>query len=54
MLAQAADLDRTYISAVEHGKQNLTLAAVMRLAEALDVPFEQLLVSEDGELLERS
>ena len=45
-LAQTADLDRTYISAVEHGKQNLTLSAVMRLADALDVPFEDLLVRE--------
>lgn len=52
-LAQAAELDRTYISAVEHGKQNLTLGAVMRLADALEVPFEQLLVSEDGPLPDR-
>lgn len=51
-LAQASDLDRTYISAVEHGKQNLTLGAVMRLADALEVPLEQLLTSEESELLD--
>lgn len=46
-LAQSADLDRTYISALEHGKQNLTLGAVVRLADALDVPLGKLL-AEDG------
>jgi MerR family transcriptional regulator, light-induced transcriptional regulator len=44
-LAQAAGLDRTYISMVEHGKQNLTLGAVMKLADALEVPLQRLLVS---------
>jgi MerR family transcriptional regulator, light-induced transcriptional regulator len=43
-LADRAGLDRTYISAAEHGKQNLTLGAVMKLADALDVPIERLLV----------
>jgi methanogenic corrinoid protein MtbC1/DNA-binding XRE family transcriptional regulator len=42
-LAQRADLDRTYISALEHGKQNLTLGAVVRLADALEVPLGKLL-----------
>lgn len=46
-LAQAAALDRTYISAVEHGKQNLTLGAVMKLADALNIPFEDILVKEE-------
>jgi methanogenic corrinoid protein MtbC1/DNA-binding XRE family transcriptional regulator len=43
-LADRAGLDRTYISAAEHGKQNLTLGAVMKLADALDVPIERLLI----------
>lgn len=35
-LAELADLHRTYISAVESGKRNLTLASIQRLAQALD------------------
>ena len=42
-LAQRAGLDRTYISAVENGKQNITLAAVLKLSESLDIPLSQLL-----------
>ena len=42
-LAQASSLDRTYISAVENGKQNLTIGVVLKLAEALEVPLSQLL-----------
>lgn len=42
-LAKAAKLDRTYISAVEHGKQNLTLGAIFKLADALGVPMAHLL-----------
>ncbi|MDA0676468.1 MAG: cobalamin-dependent protein [Chloroflexi bacterium] len=34
-LADAAGLDRTYLSGVEHGKQNLTLGAVKKLGDAL-------------------
>lgn len=46
-LAQQAKLDRTYIVAVERGRQNVTVAAVMRIAEALGVSPDQLLVSEN-------
>lgn len=46
-LADASGLDRTYISAVEHGKQNLTIGAMLKLAEALDVELPELL-SQDG------
>lgn len=46
-LADASGLDRTYISAVEHGKQNLTVGAMLKLAEALDVEIPEL-VSRDG------
>jgi methanogenic corrinoid protein MtbC1/DNA-binding XRE family transcriptional regulator len=41
-LANAAGLDRTYISLVEHGKQNLSLSALLRLAQALDILPEEL------------
>ena len=37
-LADQSDMDRTYISMVEHGKQNLTMGALLRISEALDVP----------------
>ena len=41
-------LDRTYISMVEHGKQNLTIGAVLRIADALDVPIGELIASQAG------
>jgi methanogenic corrinoid protein MtbC1/DNA-binding XRE family transcriptional regulator len=47
-LANASDLDRTYISMVEHGKQNLTIGAVLRIADALDVPIGELIASQAG------
>src|SRR5579864_9739612 len=34
-LAELADLHRTYISAVESGRRNLTLESIQRLASAL-------------------
>jgi len=49
-LAQSAELDRTYISAVEHGKQNLTLGAVVKLADALEVPLGHLLADHSADL----
>ena len=49
-LADASGLDRTYISLVEHGKQNLTIGAALKIAHALDVPIGDLVasVSTDG------
>ena len=46
-LAQTSGLDRTYISAVENGKQNLTIKALVALATALSVPAERLLRGND-------
>ena len=57
-LADASGLDRTYISLVEHGKQNLTIGAALKIAHALDVPIGNLLASNKssetvrGELVE--
>ncbi len=42
-LADASGLDRTYISLVEHGKQNLTIAAILKIAQALDIPITDLI-----------
>ena len=39
------DLDRTYISMVEHGKQNVTVGTIVKIADALDVQIGELLVS---------
>ncbi len=53
-LAQTAGLDRTYVSSVEHGKQNLTLSVALKLAEALSVPLEWLLTERLGEIAHHS
>jgi len=43
-LADAAGLDRTYISGLEHGKQNPTIGALLRLATALEARLDHLVV----------
>jgi methanogenic corrinoid protein MtbC1/DNA-binding XRE family transcriptional regulator len=43
-LASSSDLDRAYISAVEHGKQNISIGAISKLAKALNLSIEELLV----------
>lgn len=43
-LAEAAGLDRTYISGLERGKQNPTLGALLRLTRALEVPLDRLVI----------
>ena len=47
-LAESAGLDRTYISGLEHGKQNPTLGALLRLARALEVPLDRLVILDGG------
>lgn len=39
----AAGLDRAYLSAIENGKHNVTIGALLKIAEALDMPIEKLL-----------
>lgn len=46
-LAEAAGLDRTYISGLERGKQNPTLGALLRLTRALEVSLDRLVVPGD-------
>ena len=41
-LSNASGLDRTYISALEQGKQNVTFGAVLRIAKALDISLPRL------------
>jgi DNA-binding XRE family transcriptional regulator/methylmalonyl-CoA mutase cobalamin-binding subunit len=42
-LADSSDLDRAYISSVEHGKQNISIGAIAKLAKAMDLSIEELL-----------
>jgi transcriptional regulator with XRE-family HTH domain len=42
-LAEAAGLDRTYISGIERGRRNPTLLVVQQIALALGVPESDLL-----------
>lgn len=42
-LANTCGLDRTYISAVEHGKQNITIGALHKISGALEIPINEFL-----------
>ena len=44
-LAESADLNRAYIVLVEQGKQNISMGVVVKIANALGVPAEQLLAT---------
>jgi methanogenic corrinoid protein MtbC1/DNA-binding XRE family transcriptional regulator len=44
-LARSAGLNRAYIVSVERGKQNISMAVIIKLANALGVSTEQLLVT---------
>ena len=47
-LAELADLHRTYISAVESGKRNLTLVSIERLAQALGASVASFFAAVEG------
>lgn len=42
-ICRALDLDRSYISNVENGKQNLTISTMEKVAGALGVSIDKLL-----------
>lgn len=42
-ICRAIDMDRSYMSAIEGGKVNVTLAILEKLANALDVSVNELL-----------
>jgi methylmalonyl-CoA mutase cobalamin-binding domain/chain len=45
-LGESSSLDRAYISSLENGKQNVTIGALIKIADALTVPLRDLLVDE--------
>lgn len=47
-LGMIAELDRTYISGIERGVRNVSLANIFRIAKALDVPVAALFADLDG------
>ncbi|TAL06505.1 MAG: XRE family transcriptional regulator [Chloroflexota bacterium] len=50
VLAQRAQVQRTYVVDVEQGRRNLTLRNIVRLARALDVSLAELMGRVDGRL----
>jgi len=42
-IARALDVDRGYISNIENGKKNPTLATIKKLADALGISADELL-----------
>ncbi len=42
-ICRACDLDRAYVSNLEAGKKNPTLATIERIAKALDVSIDKLM-----------
>lgn len=48
-LAEAAGLDRTYVSKIERGERNVSLDIVARLAAALGSPIFEFFKSPDND-----
>ena len=42
-ICRALDMDRSYMSAIEGGKKNITIQQLERLAKALDISVDKLL-----------
>jgi transcriptional regulator with XRE-family HTH domain len=47
-LAELAEVERAYVSALERGKRNPTLVTQHRIAAALGVTLQQLLADAEG------
>ncbi len=47
VLADVAGLHRTYIGSIERGERNVSLEAMERIAQALEVPLAELFSEED-------
>jgi len=44
-LAHRAEVDRSYMSSIERGGQNVGLISALRIAQALDVPLADLMAA---------
>lgn len=42
-LADLADIDRSYMGHIERGNQNITITKMHQIAEALEIPVQELL-----------
>lgn len=42
-ICRKLDMDRSYMSAIESGKKNITIQQLERLAQALDISVDKLL-----------
>lgn len=49
VLAAEADLDRTYISAVERGRRNPTAISLWRIASALGLPLSAIIAAVEAD-----
>jgi len=47
-LGQIAGLDRTFVSSIEAGRRNVTLATIIKLAKALDIDPGELVAGTGG------
>ena len=45
--AEQVGVHRTYMGAIERGERNLSLANLLRIAEALDLPLSKLLLEAE-------
>jgi transcriptional regulator with XRE-family HTH domain len=46
-LAERSDMHWTYVSQIEHGRRNISVAALIRIGRALGVPASQLLAEAE-------
>ena len=42
-LAVEADLDRAYVGKIERGEKNITVAKLLQISDALEVPMHELI-----------
>jgi transcriptional regulator with XRE-family HTH domain len=41
-LAYEAELDRAYVGKIERGEKNITIAKLLQISDALDIPLYEL------------
>ena len=42
-LAAEAELDRAYVGKIERGEKNITVAKLLQISDALDLPLKELI-----------